>query len=113
MIRLLQSAGATRGPWRYGGVYDAGNTLAYRTTDQKRLMQVPDPIGPDNDAHLIKMAKEAAVIFVYGQPCHKTFQAPSLALARLPMKEAGVVPHTLRLAKNGTPWHPLYLPETL
>ena len=51
--------------WRYGGVYDVGNTFAYRTTDQKRLMQVPDPIGPDNDAHLIKMAKEAAVIFVW------------------------------------------------
>jgi len=29
------------------------------------------------------------------------------------MKEAGVTPHTLRLAKNGTPWHPLYLPEIL
>ena len=99
--------------WRYGGVY-VGNTFAYRTTDQKRLMQVPDPVGPENDAYLIEMAKEAAiVVFSYGQPCHATLRPRGLALARLLMKEAGVKPHTLRLAKNGTPWHPLYLPETL
>jgi hypothetical protein len=73
-----------------------------------------DPVGPENDAHLIEMAKTAAiVIFAYGQPCHATLRTRGLALARLLMKEAGVTPHTLRLAKNGTPWHPLYLPETL
>ena len=99
--------------WRYGGIY-VGNTFAYRTTDQKRLMKVPDPVGPENDAHLIEMAKQAAiVVFAYGQPCHATLRSRGLALARLLMKEAGVTPHTLRLAKNGTPWHPLYLPEIL
>jgi hypothetical protein len=46
--------------WRYGGVY-VGNTFAYRTTDQKRLMQVPDPVGPENDGHLIEMAKTFAI----------------------------------------------------
>ena len=91
-----------------------GNTFAYRATDQKRLIKVPDPVGPENDAHVIEMAKEAAiVVFAYGQPCHATLRPRGLALARLLMKEAGVTPHTLRLAKNGTPWHPLYLPETL
>ena len=77
-------------------------------------MKVPDPVGPENDAHLIEMAKQAAiVVFAYGQPCHATLRSRGLALARLLMKEAGVTPHTLRLAKNGTPWHPLYLPEIL
>lgn len=99
--------------WQYGGIF-VGNTFAYRATDQKRLMKVPDPVGPENDAHLIEMAKEAAiVVFAYGQPCRATLRPRGLALARLLMKEAGVTPHTLRLAKNGTPWHPLYLPETL
>jgi hypothetical protein len=99
--------------WQYGGIF-VGNTFAYRATDQKRLIKVPDPVGPENDAHLIEMAKEAAiVVFAYGQPCHATLRPRGLALARLLMKEAGVTPHTLRLAKNGTPWHPLYLPETL
>ena len=77
-------------------------------------MQVPDPIGPENDAHLITMAKEAAVVILaYGQPCHATLRLRGLTLARLLMKEARVTPHVLRLAKNGTPWHPLYLPKTL
>jgi hypothetical protein len=99
--------------WQYGGIF-VGNTFAYRATDQKRLMKGPDPVGPENDTHLIEMAKEAAiVIFSSGQPCHATLRPRGLALARLLMKEEGVTPHTLRLAKNGTPWHPLYLPETL
>jgi hypothetical protein len=99
--------------WQYGGIF-VGNTFAYRATDQKRLTKVPDPVGPENDAHLIGMAKEAAiVVFAYGQPCHAILRPRGLALTRLLMKEAGVTPHTLRLAKNGTPWHPLYLPETL
>ena len=77
-------------------------------------MKVPDPVGPENDAHLIEMAKQAAiVVFAYVQLCHATLRSRGLALARLLMKEAGVTPHTLRLAKNGTPWHPLYLPEIL
>ena len=99
--------------WQYGGIY-VGNTFAYRTTDQKRLIEVSDPVGPENDTHLIEMAKAAAiVIFAYGQPCHRTLRQRGPVLARLLIKEAGITPHTLRLAKNGTPWHPLYLPETL
>lgn len=77
-------------------------------------MQVSDPVGPDNDAHIIEMAKLAAVvIFAYGQPCHASLRPRGLALARLLVDKAGVAPHVLRLAKNGTPWHPLYLKETL
>ena len=71
-----------------------------------------DPIGPDNDVHLIAMAKESAVVvFAYGQP-HKTLRDRGVAVARLLLKN-GVVPHALRLAKDGTPWHPLLLPENL
>jgi hypothetical protein len=31
-----------------------GNTFAYRATDQSRLAEVDDPIGPNNDGHLLK-----------------------------------------------------------
>src|SRR5689334_11732215 len=47
--------------WGYGGLH-VGNTFAYRATDQNRLAQVPDPIGPDNDAHLLDLAKESALV---------------------------------------------------
>jgi hypothetical protein len=99
--------------WQYGGIY-VGNTFAYRATDKKRLRAIADPVGPENDEHLIEMAKSAAiVIFAYGQPGHPTLLPRGLALARLLMSKANVMPHVLRLSKNGIPCHPLYLPESL
>ena len=55
--------------WGYGGIFVA-NTFAYRHTYQKRLIEeVSYLIGPDNDRHIVKMAKEAAiVVFAYGKP---------------------------------------------
>jgi hypothetical protein len=92
--------------WGYGGIF-VGNTFAYRATDQKRLMQVDDPIGPDNDAHIIEMAQLASVVvFAYGQPCYASLKSRGLTLERLLVDKAGVAPLVLRLAKNGTPWHP-------
>ncbi|WP_263353334.1 DUF1643 domain-containing protein [Acidicapsa acidisoli] len=99
--------------WGYGGIY-VGNTFAYRATDQKRLLEISDPIGPDNDKHLIEMAQSAAVVvFAYGKPKHAPLRTRGPALAKLLIERAGVTPHTLRLSMEGTPWHPLYLKETL
>lgn len=99
--------------WGYGGLL-VGNTFAYRATDKKRLLEVTDPVGPDNDKHLIEMAKRAAiVVFAYGQPGHPTLRGRGPELARLLIAAAKVQPHVLRLAKDGTPYHPLYLKETL
>jgi hypothetical protein len=48
------------------------NTFAYRCTDQRGLIKVDDPVGPENDEHIIQMAKDAViVIFAYGKPKHK------------------------------------------
>jgi hypothetical protein len=56
----------------YGGIY-VGNTFALRVTKQKQLIGISDPVGPDNDDHLIDMAKQAAiVIFAYGIPAPAT-----------------------------------------
>ena len=99
--------------WGYGGVY-VGNTFAYRATDKKRLLEVKDPVGPENDFHLVAMAKSACVVvFAYGQPGHRTLRDRGLEVARLLVREAGIRPHALRLAKDGTPFHPLYLKESL
>ncbi len=99
--------------WGYGGIF-VGNTFAYRVTKQVRLLELADPIGPDNDRHLIAMAKAAAVvIFAYGKPSHKALRPRGLALARILIAQANVTPHILRLGKDGTPCHPLYLPQAL
>ncbi len=82
-------------------------------TDQKRLLEIEDPIGPDNDKHIIEMAKKAAiVVFAYGEP-HKSLRSRGLALAKLLIEKAHVTPHVLSLGKKGTPKHPLFLKETL
>ena len=98
--------------WGYGGL-GVANTFAYRCTDQKRLLDIADPIGPDNDKHIIEMAKKAAiVVFAYGEP-HKSLRSRGPALAKLLMEKAHVTPYVLSIGKKGTPKHPLYLKETL
>jgi hypothetical protein len=98
--------------WGYGSMY-VGNTFAYRATDQSRLAEVDDPVGPENDDHLRGMAVESKlVIFAYGQPKHRKLKSRGIAVARL-LHQHQVLPHILKLSKNGTPCHPLYLPGTL
>lgn len=44
-----------------------GNLFAYRATDVRDLGSVADPIGPENDAHLLRIAEEAdRVVFAWG-----------------------------------------------
>ena len=98
--------------WDYGGIY-IGNTFAYIATDKECLRVIEHPTGPGNDKNLIKMAKLAAkVILAYGQPGHKSLQGQGRRVARLLIDE-GVKPYVLKLSKNGTPCHPLYLSKTL
>jgi hypothetical protein len=99
--------------WGYGGIVVA-NTFAYRCTDQSGLIKIEDPVGPENDKHIIELATTAAiVIFAYGKPKHKKLQSRGPALARLILEKTNVKPHVLSLGKDGVPKHPLYLKETL
>ncbi|EHH66914.1 DUF1643 domain-containing protein [Gluconobacter morbifer] len=98
--------------WGYGGMY-VGNSFAYRCTDQKRLLEVPDPVGPDNDAHLLDMAKHASlVVLAYGVPQAKSLRNRGTEVARM-LARHGVEVTALRISKNGRPVHPLYLPSAL
>jgi hypothetical protein len=99
--------------WGYASMY-VGNTFAYRATDQGRLAEVDDPIGPDNDAHLCAMALDSALlVFAYGQPKHRRLKERGPIVAHMLREQGCIAPKILRLSKNGTPCHPLYLPETL
>lgn len=74
--------------WGYGGIL-LGNTFAYRATDQSRLVEVADPISPDNDTHIIAMVKEASiVVFAYGKPKYQSLRARGKELARLLLEKA-------------------------
>lgn len=111
---------------RWGfGAFDMVNLFAWRSTDpmglthqQGRAEHGLDPVGPDNDAHLVLVASRATrVVMAWGQHeflgdlltlrAHavETLLRSSVSLPR----ELG----TLGRNKNGKgqPKHPLYLPK--
>ena len=98
--------------WRNGafGRLLVGNVFAYRATNQTVLGEVDDPIGPDNDRHLMDMARQSDLaVFAYGLPKVARLRARGPAVARM-VAAAGIQPHALRVS-TGAPWHPLYLPD--
>lgn len=98
-IRYAQS-------WGYGALCMA-NIFAYRATDPRIMMEAADPVGPDNDYQLVELAARASVI-IAAWGVHGTFQGRGDAVrSMLPNL------HYLRLTKDGSPAHPLYLPRTL
>ncbi|WP_243286694.1 DUF1643 domain-containing protein [Geothrix terrae] len=106
----LRKTGKFARSWGYGGQL-VGNVHAYRATDKDRLLDVADPVGPENDRMILNMAAQAQmVILAFGQP-------PKLLRQRGQNVVALLSDHPrlcfLRLAADGTPVHPLYLPGSL
>ncbi len=70
-----------------------------------------DPVGPENDRNILEMAAQArTVVLAFGQPpkalCRRGQEVAALLSRRAALCH-------LRLAKDGTPVHPLYLPAAL
>jgi hypothetical protein len=92
--------------WGFDGLC-VTNLFAYRTKDPKLLKQIADPIGLDNNHHILETAQSAAmVIAAWSQ--HGTFKARSWSVQLL---IRGTPLHYLRIGKTGEPYHPLYLPD--
>lgn len=85
-----------------------GNLFAYRATDPADLRRAENPIGPDNDRHLLAIADDAEMVICAwgahgahmgrGQAVRSLLRAPLWCLSR---------------TKAGEPTHPLYLPGDL
>jgi hypothetical protein len=106
----LMKTGKFARSWGYGGQL-IGNVHAYRVTDSKLLTAAEDPVGPNNDATLVRMAGRAdMVVLAYGLP-PKRLQARAAKVVEL--LAANSTLKYLRLTRNGTPQHPLYLPGDL
>ena len=96
--------------WGCGGQLVA-NVHAYRATDKNRLLEVKDPVGPENDEMILKMANEAkTIVLAFGQP-PKMLRSRGQDLIKLLRHHSGL--SYLRLSQDGTPSHPLYLPSDL
>ncbi len=83
------------------------NLFAYRATKPQRLRAVPDPVGPENDEWLGKLAQECGlVVAAWGN--HGAYRERAQQV-RAMFSEL----YCLGLTKKGQPKHPLYLPKSL
>ena len=86
----------------YGSLF-VTNLFAYRATRPKDLFAAADPVGPDNDSWLAKIADEStAVLLAWGN--HGQFLERDQAVVDL--LPAGFC---LGINQTGTPKHPLYV----
>ncbi|GAB4590015.1 DUF1643 domain-containing protein [Nocardia sp. IFM 10818] len=91
----------------FGGIV-VRNLYALRATDPRALRRHPDPVGPDNDAHLARCADEKITVLAWGSGGGAR-AGEVLAL----LAEHGVRAYHLALTRDGHPRHPLYLPRGL
>lgn len=94
--------------WGFGALAIA-NAFAYRSTDPGALYDAPDPVGPENDAAIERLARDATRVVV-GWGTHAVHVSPAR-----PADVALIVGQYHRtvwcLGRNGdgSPKHPLYL----
>lgn len=82
------------------------NIFAWRSTDPRVLVGVPNPIGDDNDTIIAAQARAAnMVVCAWGR--HGKLLARGARVRR--QLSAICKLHYLRLTDQ--PWHPLYLPD--
>lgn len=87
--------------WGYGGVCMA-NLFAFRATEPADMKKAQDPIGPQNDKWLKKLASEAdLVVAAWGN------DGGYLSRSKQVVK---ILPslYCLKVNKSGEPAHPLY-----
>ena len=96
--------------WGYGRLI-VTNLFAFRATDPRQLRAAIDPIGPQNNRHIARAAREAdLVVAAWGN--HGRFGSRSTAVIRM-LDGRDVRLYALNIAKTGEPMHPLYLPYRL
>ena len=105
--------GFARG-WGFGALRIA-NAFALRTADPTVLLDVVavggDPVGPDNPRHLRGLGEEHTVVLAWGTNAAAVLGAGYLdeVLGELTVVGAQLV--CLAVNQDGSPRHPLYVPE--
>jgi len=86
------------------------NIFALRSTDPRALYGHADPIGPENDQHILDACRLGTVVCGWGQH-GKLGQRGDRVRAML--EGEGMQPNVLRLNSDGSPTHPLYVPYSV
>ncbi len=87
--------------WGFGGLQVA-NLFAYRATKPAELKNVENPVGDDNDKHLIKLSKMADLTVAAWGNEGSLFSRDKQVIKLIPNLMC------LKINKSGQPAHPLY-----
>ena len=100
--------------WGYGGVL-IGNLATFVTDTPSDLLKVSKPIAPYNDSHLTFMAlRSKRVVLAYGQPSkHPLLKDEGTRVEAMLAANCTTPLVALKRAKDGSPYHLLYLPDNL
>ncbi len=91
--------------WGHEGLYVA-NLYAYRATSPSDLWQAEDPVGPNNNLHIINLlVTRGDVVCAWGAHAKKDRVAEFISMA----KKANVRLWCLGTTKANAPRHPLYV----
>ena len=99
----------------YGGIM-VMNVFAYRATDERELLTVADPVGPENGEHL-QAARSVSLLTRllvawgnrFGPKKRSVFRNAYCNAAGILVSQS---PYCLGVTKSGDPKHPLFVPYT-
>lgn len=95
--------------WQYASL-SVVNLFGYRTPHPTALKQATDPIGPENDAHVLQAVAQAQqTVLAWGN--HGEWLGRDRAISQL-LKPYHHKIHYLQINKSGQPRHPLYIKRT-
>lgn len=93
--------------WGYSGLVVC-NLFALRCTDPRLLYEHADPVGPENDTHILAEATRAKLV-VCAWGAHGALRDRGKKVcAMLRAKSAISTPLIFKMTKGGQPVHPLY-----
>lgn len=90
--------------WGYGGIIMA-NLFAFVTPSPEEMMKAADPVGPDNDAWLVRLAGEAGII-VAAWGAQKGIDDRVAHVTKVLIKQDF---YCLGRTEGGHPRHPLFV----
>lgn len=92
----------------YGGMMIV-NLFAWRAEQPIELRRIEDPVGPGNDAAILRAAQACDAV-ICGWGAHADAVQPGRARqVLLVLASLGLQPQALAVNKDGSPQHPLYV----
>jgi hypothetical protein len=92
--------------WGHGGIV-VTNLFSLRSTDPAALKSAPDPVGPDNDRHILEAATGSTIV-IAAWGAHPGIEGRVRDVRRM-LADGGIPLHCLATTKGGHPGHPLFL----